>query len=557
MVLSKFSEQLKKLVFFSVLSFSLILYSQDTNWTASMADAIIQRYANINDLTGKGWEYSNSIVLVGFEKLFFETGDTKYLDYIKKYIDKYVNNAGTINFNADANNLDHLHPALLCVTLYKETGLAKYKTAAEKIRDEFDNQPRNDSGGFWHKEVYPNQMWADGIYMAEPFLMRYGAAFDDLEYASDEATKQVILLANHAYDSSKHLIYHGWDDTKTAIWANSETGVSPEVWSRAMGWYCMALVDILDYLPKSHNNYDRMIEILQGLAVGIKNYQDTDSSLWYQVVDKGDSAGNWIETSGSGMFIYTLKKAMRKGYIDTSYNSAVDKAWKALKTRISFDESNLPVINDFVGGMGIKPSYSEYVTQTKVSTPPSSHPHGYCAFLLAGSEMEFKNLIKFQISLDTIGLGSVIQEPGNTTVDSGTIVSFTAVPGDGYEFAGWEGDTVSGINPISFQIKKDILLIARFVKTVSGINHHFSNADFQVYPSIANDYLYIAFGKNSDKPFFLEVIDATGKIAIESKVTSVVYSPYRLNLSELLPGNYILLIKCCDSTSFQKKFLKK
>ena len=387
---------LKLIITLSVV-LSTFSYSQDTNWTVSFADAIMQRYPNINDLTHKGWEYSNSIVLSGIEKVYYETGDLKYLNYIKKYIDSYVSSNGNISFNPDANNLDNLHPGWLCITLYQETGLEKYEIAAGKIRAEFDNQPKNDSGGFWHKQTYSNQMWADGIYMAEPFLMRYGAVFWDLDSASDIATRQAILLANHAYDSVNNLIYHGWDETKEAAWADNVTGRSPEVWSRGMGWYSMALVDMLDFLPRTHKNYNRIVEILQGLATGIKKYQDADSGLWYQVVDKGDSVGNWIETSGSAMFIYALKKAVRKGYIDTSYNSVANKAWIALKLRVTFDESDLPVINDFAPAMGIKTSYAEYVAQTRVSTPPSSHPHGYCGFLLAGSEMEFKRNTKFKI----------------------------------------------------------------------------------------------------------------------------------------------------------------
>lgn len=382
--------QLKKT---SIILFGILILGiakAQTTWTKEFSDAIISRYSNINDLTGKGWEYSNSIVLIGIEKMYYETGESKYLNYIQDYIDDFVDANGNISFNTNDNNLDHLHPGWLLITLYEETGQEKYKKAAEKLRLEFDRQPRNASGGYWHKQRYPNQMWADGVYMAEPFLIRYGAAFNDLEYAANEATKQAILLADHAYLADKHLLLHGWDETKQASWADPTTGNSPEVWSRGMGWYCMALVDILDYLPTTHANYNRMIEILQNLAVGIKNYQDPVSGLWFQVVDKGDRNDNWLETSGSSMFVYSLKKAIDHGYIDSAtYMPVVDKGWAGLQTTITLDSRNRPVINDFVFGMGIKDSYASYVSQSRVSTPTSRYPHGYCGILLAAYEMEY------------------------------------------------------------------------------------------------------------------------------------------------------------------------
>lgn len=370
----------------------LLLFSAkaQTSWTKDFSDAIMARYYNINDLTGKGWEYSNSIVLIGIEKMYYETGEAKYLNYIKRYIDGYVDANGNINFNSSDNNLDHLHPGWLLITLYEETGEEKYKKAADNIRAEFDRQPRNRSGGYWHKQRYPNQMWADGVYMAQPFLIRYGAAFDDLEYCANEATKQAILIADHAYLEDKNLLLHGWDETKNASWANPTTGQSPEVWSRGMGWYCMALVDILDYLPKEHTNYNRMVEILQDLAVGIKTYQDASSGLWYQVVDKGNLNGNWLETSGSAMFVYSLKKGIDEGYLDSAtYMPVVEKGWEGLQTTITLDRSRQPVINNFVQGMGIKDTYASYISQQRVSTPNSRYPHGYCGILLAAYEMEY------------------------------------------------------------------------------------------------------------------------------------------------------------------------
>jgi unsaturated rhamnogalacturonyl hydrolase len=365
-------------------------------WSEAFADAILERYNNINDLTNKGWEYSNSIVLIGIEKLYFETGKAEYLEYIKNYVDGYVDDSGNIQFDASSDNLDLFHPGWLCITLYEELGEEKYKLAAQILRKEFENQPRNEYGGFWHKGEYPNQMWADGIYMAEPFLMRYGKVFEDVEYSARTATEQAILLAEHVYDSAKNLLYHAWDPTREASWADPVSGVSGFVWSRGMGWYCMALVDILDYLPEDHENYGRMADLVRGLAAGLKKYQDPESGLWFQVVDKADSTDNWIEVSGSSMFVYFLKKAIDNKYIGSEeFLPVVLQAWDGLQKNITLDSAGLPVINNFVRSMGVKDSYRDYVTTERVSVPGSSHPHGYCGILLASSVMEFPVKQKF------------------------------------------------------------------------------------------------------------------------------------------------------------------
>ena len=354
----------------------------------AFGDAIMERYADINDLTDKGWEYSNSIVLIAYEKLYNSTGDEKYLNYMKNHVDKYIAADGSLDYDRSAHNLDHIQPGLLALGLYEMTGEEKYAIAAKGIRADASDLPKNSAGGFFHKQEYTNQMWGDGIYMAEPFIMRYGAMFDEVDESADIATFQIILFADHAYDSTKNLMLHAWDITKEASWADSVTGLSPEVWSRGMGWYCMALVDVLEYLPKDNENYQRLIEISQGLAKGLKTYQDPKSGLWFQVVDKGNRAGNWIELSGSSMFVYFMKTAIDKGYIDDKeYTPVVNKAWEGIQNNITYDEVG-PVINNFVRSMGVQNNYDEYIAVEKVSVPGSRHSHGYCGILAASFVME-------------------------------------------------------------------------------------------------------------------------------------------------------------------------
>ncbi|MBN2166923.1 MAG: glycoside hydrolase family 88 protein [Marinilabiliaceae bacterium] len=483
-------------------------YTQASDWAVKFADAIIARWPNsINDMTGKSWEYSNSIVLHGIEKAYEETGDVKYLNYIKNFVDDYVDESGNIKYKTTANNLDLLHPSLLCIFLYEQTGLEKYKIAAQNTRNKFNSHPRNASNGYWHKDNYPNQMWLDGIYMAEPFLVKYGNLFNDTAYCSAEATFQVLLLADHAYDQTKKLLYHGWDETKTASWANSTTGVSPEIWSRAMGWYAMAMVDILKYLPKTDANYSKMITLMQNIAEGLKNTQDATTGLWYQVVDKGTSTGNWIETSGSGMFIYSLKHAIDQGYIDDSYMDVVNKAWVGLQNYITIDSYSRPVISSYVGSMGILDSYSSYVGKSKETCPASKHPHGYCGFLMAATAMENTPRKIFQTHINVVGNGSYEFLSGGFLCDSGRVVKIKAIANGNDPFTSWTGD-VNGTNEtLSYTITDDTYIDLNFGVVDGIINNR--TPDLVFFQNPVKESLSIITDKNVE---LVEIYNINGSL---------------------------------------------
>jgi len=367
-------------------------YSQFSNtWSVKLANAILTRHTpTINAMTGKGWEYSNSIVLHGMEKVYYHTLDASYLAYIKAYVDTYVDASG--NITGLAQNLDKIHPGIICLFLWEKTGLLKYKTAATNLRNYLMNgapaYPTTPNGGYWHKNngSYNDIMMADGIYMAHPFLAKYGALFGD-NAALDKAASQTMLLAGYL-QSANNLFKHAWNYPKTATWCDPATGVSKEVWSRGMGWYMMALVDILKYLPASHANYTPMKNLLATLAIGIQNTQDPTTGLWYQVVDKAGSAGNYLETSGSAMFVYALKTAVTYGWINASFLTVAQNGWTGLQTKIT-TVADGPKVNDFAPAMGVQTNYSAYVAITSVDCPGSVHPHGYAAILMAGSVMEF------------------------------------------------------------------------------------------------------------------------------------------------------------------------
>lgn len=512
--------------------------ASSTTWGVDFADAIIQRWPNsINDMTNKGWEYSNGIVLQGIERVYEYTKNAQYVNYVKKYVDQFVDENGEADYDKSANSLDKLHPAIVCLFLYQETGEQKYKLAADKLFAAMKNQPVNGAGGFWHKEKYPNQMWCDGVYMALPFFVKYGYRIGEQSYCDSMAAFQTLLLASHAYDESKQLLYHGWDESKQASWADPQTGVSPEIWSRAMGWFAMAMVEMLKYFPPDHDKYTEMLTLLQNIAEGIQDTQDPATGLWYQVMDKGGSEGNWLESSGSGMFVYALKTAVSCGFLDASYLSVAQKGWEGLKTKISLDNGGLPVINDFVGGMGIQNDYEAYVSQEKVSCPPDDpgakkHPHGYCAVLMASSAMELAGKRKYPLSISTEGEGSVTNPTGEMFHDSGTTVTLTAVPDPGF-YPHWSGDASGGDLSQSIVMDAKKMVTVAFKDTPVNSSGTINRKD-KVYLSIGNRITLVL---NDVRDVTVTLFNCRGgKVGV-------------FNTGSLAPGKHSIALSSCGLVS--------
>jgi unsaturated rhamnogalacturonyl hydrolase len=354
------------------------------------ANAVIARWPDPNNIGGAvSWDYNHGIVLRGIEQVYRHTGDPRYLAYIQKYADEYVNANGVVAMPA-GHSFDTIEPAVLLPFLFQQTGLAKYHTGADQIRKLYDTIPRNVDKGYWHKQTYPNQMWLDSIYMGQPFLMRYGTVFGTCgTFCNDTVVEQVLLIATHVRDAATGLLYHAWDDSAAGMkapWADATTGRSPVVWGRAMGWYAMALVDLLPDLPAAQAGRAEMLSILTGMAAALKATQDSVTGLWFQVTDQGMKIDNWIETSGSGMFVYALKAGVNRGYLDASYLTVANRAWQALQqTEVTTDAGGAPTINGAVHGMGVQIDYAGYINQLPAL---SNSSHGLCSILLAASEME-------------------------------------------------------------------------------------------------------------------------------------------------------------------------
>jgi unsaturated rhamnogalacturonyl hydrolase len=306
-------------------------------------------------------------------------------------MDFYVGNDGSIKgYKPTEYNIDHVNNGKLLLLLYRVTGKEKYWKAATSLRDQLRTHPRTSQGGFWHKNIYTSQMWLDGLYMGQPFYAEYAFLAHE-DPAFNDIIKQFILMERNSRDYKTGLLYHGWDESKQQKWANKETGTSPNFWGRAMGWYAMALVDVLDYVPADHPQRRELIAVLNRLSTAVLKVQDKKNGLWYQVLDRGGEKGNYVEASASSMFVYALAKGVRKGYLPASINKAVKKAYNGiLKQFIEVDANGQTNLKGTVSvsGLGGNPyrdgSYEYYLSEPVIVNDPK----GIGAFILASNEIE-------------------------------------------------------------------------------------------------------------------------------------------------------------------------
>ncbi|AOZ99776.1 glycoside hydrolase family 88/105 protein [Flavobacterium commune] len=367
--------------------------SDKLKWSERMALSIMKRHPKawqIDYHEKPKWDYKIGMILTAYEKLYAQTKEEKYFDYIKGYADTLIDDSGNFqNFNPQDHNIDFINAGKILFGLYNKTKEKKYLTALQTLRNQFVDYPRTVSGGFWHKKIYPNQMWLDGLYMGQPFYARYTVEFEKGEKLDDVA-HQFELLRNHAYDKETGLFFHAWDESKAMPWANKETGTAPHIWLRALGWYGMALVDVLDYFPKDHPKQKQLVAYLNELASGVSKYQDV-SGLWYQVPNLPNRAGNYLEASGSSMLVYAIAKGVHKGYLPKAMNKIALKGFNGLTTKlIKVDDNGELHITQVcasagLGGNPYRDGSFEYYMSEKIKVDNS---HGLGAFLLAAIELD-------------------------------------------------------------------------------------------------------------------------------------------------------------------------
>jgi unsaturated rhamnogalacturonyl hydrolase len=337
------------------------------------------------------WGYEDGVRLDGMAAEWHVTADPALFNYIKSAVDPCIAADGTIvGYKAYAHTLDDIEMGRAVLFLYRVTSQEKYARAAKFLHDQLGQQPRNASGGYWHKQIYPNQMWLDGAYMAEPFRAQYAATFQS-SADFDDIAKQLLLMDAHMRDPDSGLLRHGWDESKQMSWADKATGLSPEVWARAMGWYAMALVDTLDWFPKDHPQRAALIAALNRTMAAVVKVQDAKTGLWWQVMTHDSEPGNYFEASASCMFAYALARGVRMGYLPQADEENAKRAWEGIQKQfIATNPDGTLVLQGTVkvGGLGGTPfragDFDYYIHEPVVDQDKK----GIGAFLLAGSEME-------------------------------------------------------------------------------------------------------------------------------------------------------------------------
>ena len=336
------------------------------------------------------WEYTHGLIMNSMQAVYKQYGDKKYLDYTKHFADFMVDSAGNIlTYKQTDFNIDRVNGGKFLINLYEETSEPQYKMAVDMLRDQMREHPRNSEGGFWHKKVYPHQMWLDGLYMGSTFLAQYAGTFDE-PALFDDVANQILLMDKYGYSAETGLYHHAYDESKSQKWADPATGLSTNYWGRSIGWYAMALVDVLDFLPADHLKRGEIIAIAQKLAKGIARYQSPEG-VWYQVVDQGTREGNYLEASASSMFTYFLLKGAAKGYLDQEDLQSGVKAYEGmLKEFIVENPDGSITITKVCGvaGLGATPyrdgSYEYYVGEII----RDNDPKGVGPFILASLQYE-------------------------------------------------------------------------------------------------------------------------------------------------------------------------
>lgn len=337
------------------------------------------------------WAYEEGVLLDGVTALWRVTGDGRLFSYVKGAVDHSVDKDGTIHmanggaFPVDAHSLDNIEMGRSALVLYQVLQQPRYYKAAEFLHEQMAQQPKTASGGYWHKQIYPNQMWLDGAYMAEPFMAGYAREFG-VEGGVDAAAAQLLIMSEHMREPGTGLLRHGWDESKQMGWADKQTGLSPEVWARAMGWYSMALVDVLEQMPSNDPKRAQLEEDARRTLTAVIHVQDPASGVWWQVMEKGGQKGNYLEASASCMFVYSIAKAVRMGVLPLTDERAAERGWAGIQKRFVKPDGTLSGTVK-VAGLGGKP-YRSGTYDYYIGEPVGDNDaKGVGAYLLAESEM--------------------------------------------------------------------------------------------------------------------------------------------------------------------------
>ena len=347
------------------------------------------------------WNYTTGLELKAMLDVYeispcasLSRNDTDILSYVDSWYDAIIDSTGTIYKYKRANySTDHICPGRTLFQLYDITGKEKYRMAMDTLYAQIQNQPRTPEGGFWHKQVYPQQMWLDGLYMAQPFYAEYTLRYvpDSLRTANfEDIALQFQTVYDHTFDPATGLCRHAWDSSHEMFWCNPETGQSDHAWGRAMGWYAMALVDVIDIMPAGQE-CDILIRLFNKVMDSIQPYADPATGMWYQVLDSPGRSGNYLEATCSAMFVYAMLKGTRLAVLSNITRADAEAAFHSLiDTFVRVDDEGLVNLDSCceVAGLGGKQNrrgdYDYYINEPV----RSNDPKGIGPLIWAALEME-------------------------------------------------------------------------------------------------------------------------------------------------------------------------
>lgn len=355
-------------------------------------DTMMRRY-DVNELPpptyGRAtFNYHQGVFLTGMSRVYNLCKDPRYLDYIQRWAKATQNEDGTIFEPEGADwislrTLDYRQPANVLFFLHEQTGDPHYVELLKYLTEDlYHNYPRNEYGGFWHFFTTPGQMWVDGLYMAGVLLVHYGHLTSQPEYI-ELGIQQIFLMYEHMRDPVSGLLFHGWDPTYQASWADPVTGCSPIIWGRACGWFVLAIADMLDYIPQDHPQRERIIAIQREFIDCVVKCQSAEGR-WYEVTDKPEAEGNWPENSSTCLFIYSICKGIRQGYVDEKYLANATRAYeRIIETLLPAPEGEFSLGDICIGTCIDDGDYAHYINRPRTE----NDLHGVGAFLLMIGEL--------------------------------------------------------------------------------------------------------------------------------------------------------------------------
>ena len=353
------------------------------DWSTEIVNMIL--LTKTPSTVGK-WQYEDGLLMEGILHVYKRTGDQRYLTFINNWAQLHIAPDGTID--QPLNSLDNMMSGFMILHLYKETGITRFKLAADNIRARFNTFPRTSDSCFWHATDLQNELWLDGLYMGMPFLATYGEYITDTKYAYNEVIRQFTRHINHLLDATTNLVVHAYDEDGSEPWALPPLHRSPYAWGRAIGWTVMGLSEVLDIIPASFPQRNVMLAQYVSLLKAITSFQDPTTGLWFQIIDHGADAANWRETSCSVMFVYALKRAIQRGFLDASYSSYVIKGYNGILTKISETGPGMVNLIDISEGTSVSADINYYYTRAK----NINDYHGLGSFMIMNELVAYNNL---------------------------------------------------------------------------------------------------------------------------------------------------------------------